>query len=128
MFRHCQHTDVRYGTMTTRKDIDQKALKNKLLSHRQEILDDTQTSKESREPVELDQTSVGRLSRMDALQDQAMALETNRRRHVELLHIDAALKRMEDGTYGYCLSCDEEIPEKRLEIDPTASVCVDCAR
>ncbi len=117
-----------WGHMTNRKDIDLKALKKKLLIQRQEILDDTQASEESRQPVELDQTSVGRLSRMDALQDQAMALETDRRRHVELQHIEAALKRMEDGEYGYCQSCDEDIPEKRLGIDPTASVCIDCAK
>lgn len=114
--------------MTKRKDINYKALKKKLLTHHQEILDDTRTSEEFRQPVELDQTSVGRLSRMDALQDQAMALETNRRRNIELQHIDAALKRMEDGSYGYCLSCDEDISNKRLEIDPTAAVCIDCAK
>jgi len=113
--------------MSIRKDIDQKGLKKRLLAHRQEILDDTRTSEEFRRPVELDQTSVGRLSRMDALQDQAMALETDRRRQVELQLIDAALKRIEDGNYGYCQSCDEDIPEKRLQIDPTASVCIDCA-
>ncbi len=114
--------------MRKRKDIDQKALKKMLLAHRQEILDDARTSEEFRQPVELDQTSVGRLSRMDALQDQAMALETERRRQIELKHIDTALKRMEDGTYGYCQSCDEDIPKKRLLIDPTASVCIDCAK
>ncbi len=114
--------------MTNRKDIDLKALKKKLVAHRQEILNDAQTSEEFRQPVQLDQTSVGRLSRMDAIQGQAMALETDRRRHVELQHIEAALKRMADGEYGYCRSCDEEIPKKRLQIDPTASVCIDCAK
>lgn len=114
--------------MNKRKDIDQNALKKKLLNHRQEILDDTRSSEKFRRPVELDQTSVGRLSRMDALQDQAMALETDRRRQIELQLIDAALKRMENGDYGYCQSCDEDIAAKRLQIDPTASVCIDCAK
>jgi len=113
--------------MSDRKDIDIKALKAALLSHRQEILDDVASSEDARQPVELDQTSVGRLSRMDALQGQAMALETERRRQVELRHIEAALKRIEDGEYGYCQSCDEEIPAKRLAIDPTAAICIDCA-
>jgi len=114
--------------MTIRKNIDLKSLRKKLLAHRQEMLDDALTSEEFRKPVELDQTSVGRLSRMDALQGQAMALETDRRRQIELTHIDAALKRMDEGNYGYCLSCDEEIPEKRLNIDPTANVCINCAK
>ncbi len=113
--------------MTNRTDINLKTLRKKLRDNRRRILDDTRTSEEFRQPVQLDQTSVGRLSRMDALQDQAMALETDRRRQVELQHIENALKRMADGCYGYCLSCDEDIPEKRLQIDPTASVCIDCA-
>ncbi|MBT3238330.1 MAG: TraR/DksA family transcriptional regulator [Rhodospirillaceae bacterium] len=113
--------------MSNRKDINIKNIQKRLLAHRQEVMDDTDASEESRQPVELDQTSVGRLSRMDALQGQAMALETDRRRHVELQHIDAALKLIDEGEYGYCQICDEEIPVKRLDIDPTASVCIDCA-
>jgi DnaK suppressor protein len=113
--------------MTKRSDINIKALKKKLLAHRQEVVVDTKTSEEARQPVELDQTSVGRLSRMDALQNQAMALETDRRRHVELQHIEAALKRIEEGEFGECLNCGEEIAAKRLEVDPTAAICIDCA-
>ncbi len=114
--------------METRKDLDLDALKAQLLAHRRELLDDSASSEDARQPVELDQTSVGRLSRMDALQSQAMALETDRRRHVELQHIDAALKRIEDGEYGECLNCGEDIAARRLEIEPTAAICIDCAR
>jgi DnaK suppressor protein len=114
--------------MTKRTDIDIKALKKKLLAHQQEILDDTASTEEARQPVELDQTSVGRLSRMDALQNQAMALETDRRRHVELQHIEAALKRIKDGEFGECMNCGEDIATKRLEIEPTAAICIDCAK
>ena len=81
----------------------------------------------ARQPVELDQTRVGRLSRMDALQGQAMAQETARRRDNEVVRIDAALKRIEEGEYGYCLACGEQIAAKRLALDPTAAVCVTCA-
>jgi DnaK suppressor protein len=77
--------------------------------------------------VELDQTRQGRLSRMDALQGQAMAQETERRRQAELKRIEAALARIKSGDFGYCLSCDEEIAAKRLEFDPSVSLCVDCA-
>lgn len=114
--------------MSNRTDINIKALKKKLLAHRQEILNDNALTEEERQPVELDQTSVGRLSRMDAIQNQAMALETDRRRHVELQHIEAALKRIEDGEYGECLNCGEDIAAKRLEIEPTAAVCISCAK
>lgn len=77
--------------------------------------------------VELDQTRVGRLSRMDALQNQAMALEAERRRRLELQRIDASLKRLEAGDYGYCVACGERIPVRRLELDPTLPTCVACA-
>jgi DnaK suppressor protein len=114
--------------MTKRKDINPKALKKNLLAHRQEILDDTASSEESRQPVQLDQTSVGRLSRIDAIQFQAMALETDRRRQVELRHIESALKRIDDEDYGECQICGEDIKAKRLKIDPSAVICIDCAK
>lgn len=77
--------------------------------------------------VELDQTSVGRLSRMDAMQGQAMSQELKRRQQLELQRIKAALQRVESGDYGYCISCDEEIISGRLELDPAAPLCVACA-
>ena len=82
---------------------------------------------EARAAVELDQTRVGRLSRMDALQGQAMALETDRRRGLELQKIEGALRRLEDGEYGACVRCGEEVEVKRLELDPAATLCFDCA-
>ena len=82
---------------------------------------------EDRAPVELDQQSVGRLSRMDALQVQAMALETSRRRSAELRRIEAALARIDAGDYGFCVECGEEIAGRRLEFDPATPYCVTCA-
>ncbi|MHA1554164.1 MAG: TraR/DksA family transcriptional regulator [Alphaproteobacteria bacterium] len=80
-----------------------------------------------RAPVELDQQAVGRLSRMDALQVQAMALETSRRRGLELQRIAAALARIDEGEYGYCLECGDEIAARRLEFTPAAPLCIGCA-
>jgi DnaK suppressor protein len=77
--------------------------------------------------VELDQSRIGRLSRMDALQAQAMSQESNRRRDEELRRIASALQRMEAGEYGYCQGCGELIARGRLEADPTASLCIRCA-
>ncbi len=79
-------------------------------------------------PIELDQTKVGRLSRMDAMQQQAMAQATARRTEVELQRIWTALGRMRSGDYGYCVKCDEEISEGRLRADPANLICIDCAR
>lgn len=101
----------------------------KLLTARRDELNRLiESSRDGRRPVELDQTRVGRLSRMDAMQHQAMALETERRRSLELKRIETALTRIDGDEYGYCLTCGDEIPEKRLELDPTVAVCVDCAQ
>ena len=81
----------------------------------------------SRDAVELDQTSVGRVSRIDAIQQQQMALASERQRKEELVRIAAALQRIADGSYGECLVCEEPIAEKRLEFDPSIATCVECA-
>lgn len=105
-----------------------KPARKALLAKKAELEASTAASVESRKPVELDQQSVGRLSRMDALQVQAMAKETDRRRRVELTRIEAALQRLDGDEYGWCIVCGEEIATKRLELDPAASQCIDCAR
>ena len=114
------------GTLARKPSL--KTARKRLTEKRQELLAIVESSKDSRKPVELDQSRVGRLSRMDALQDQAMALETERRREIELRRIDAALARVESGDYGECLTCGEEIEPKRLELHPATPVCIDCAR
>ncbi|MEM1162045.1 MAG: TraR/DksA C4-type zinc finger protein [Pseudomonadota bacterium] len=87
---------------------------------------DAQTSSD-RAPVELDQVAVGRLSRMDAMQQQAMAQAQSRRRAGRLKAIRAALQRMDEDEFGWCQNCGEEIAPGRLDLDPTASQCVSCA-
>ena len=57
-----------------------------------------------------------------------MSLETERRRQLELQRIEAALQRIEEGDFGYCLICGEEIEVKRLDLDPTLPTCVACAK
>ena len=83
---------------------------------------------EGQEVVTLDQQSVGRLSRMDALQGQAMAKATQARREAHRIRIHAALARMEDDEFGYCTDCGEEIAPKRLELDPAVPTCISCAQ
>ncbi len=113
--------------MTKAPDTDFDVFTAKLLAHREEILTDEEVGKSTRPDVELDQTRIGRLSRMDALQGAAMWEETERRRKVELQRIEAALHRMESGEYGYCVSCGDKIAPKRLESDPAIPTCIACA-
>jgi len=87
----------------------------------------SETSSEARETVVLDQQSVGRLSRMDAMQGQAMAKAAEQRRRARVSMIKAALQRLDDGEYGECEECGEPIPAGRLAIDPTVTACVACA-
>lgn len=99
-----------------------------LLQSRLEALElQDKTNADSRDTVVLDQTSVGRLSRMDAMQQQAMAQATRQKRTAEAQAIKNALLRMEEGEFGYCEGCGEKIPAKRLELTPTAVRCVGCA-
>lgn len=76
--------------------------------------------------VTLDQQAVGRLSRMDALQNQAMAQAQAARRQGRRQKILAALARLAEGEYGYCLTCGDALPVERLEADPTAPRCMSC--
>ena len=80
-----------------------------------------------RAPVELDQQGVGRLSRIDAMQQQQMALAAGRQRDTQISRILNALDRMAKDEFGYCVKCGEEIHEPRLEADPAAHLCVVCA-
>ena len=106
----------------------QAALKELLIKERDDLLALSLDHKEDRAPVELDQQSVGRLSRMDALQLQSMAVAREDRRRHRRDVIAAALKRMDDDDYGYCLVCGEDIPYKRLAADPAVTRCIDCQK
>ena len=86
----------------------------------------SQQSKDARAPVTLDQQSVGRLSRMDAIQQQSMDLAREERRQVRIKVIEAALKRIADDDYGYCLVCGDDIAYERLKADPAVTKCIDC--
>ncbi len=107
---------------------DTETIREILLAKREDLRLLNDSSAADIATVELDQQKVGRLSRMDALQAQEMALATKRRREVEFGRIDAALKRLDDDSYGNCLACGEEIGEKRLALDPATPTCINCAR
>jgi DnaK suppressor protein len=97
-----------------------------LIALREELEQLNRDSLEASGIVELDQSKVGRLSRMDALQAQQMARETARRRQLQVQRIDSALRRMDVGDYGYCLACGEDIDLGRLRFDPASTRCMRC--
>ena len=102
-------------------------MKRRLAAMRRELENLSDTGDDPAAIVQLDQARVGRLSRMDALQAQAMARASGQRRAGQLRDIDAALRRIEDGSYGECGRCEEPIDPRRLDADPTARLCIDCA-
>ena len=107
-----------------RDDIDLAHFKQLLEQRLAEIV----AGRKPVKPVELDQARVGRLSRMDAMQQQEMAQAAARLSTIEAGRIKSALNRLADGEYGYCLECGEEIAEGRLRVDPSVLTCIDCAR
>jgi len=107
--------------------IDLGKMRERLIELRAELESVAATGDDSAAVVELDQSKVGRLSRMDAMQAQAMAKASTRRREQALREIRAALQRIDDEDYGLCVDCAEPINPGRLQFDPAVLRCIDCA-
>ena len=112
--------------MADKPKTDAAKIRTLLLARRAEVEHIIKTGEGTRQG-QIDPTAMGRLSRMDAMQVQAMDDETARRRETELHRIDAALHRVEEDEYGWCVTCGGEIAPKRLENDPAAALCIACA-
>lgn len=108
--------------------LDRPTLRSKLEALRSDLSHPTDSAVADRAPVDLDQTSVGRLSRMDAIQVQAMALATDRRRKAQLARVIAALDRLDSADFGFCEICGEPIAPARLDHNPAVTTCIGCAR
>ncbi len=125
--RHARLTKKTEGVnLLTDRDIE--TYKSRLLGEIEALKAEDQAGAEDRGTVHLDQQSVGRLSRMDALQRQAMAEATMRRRAGRLARIKAALARIDEGEFGFCQDCGEDIPAARLDLDPSTPLCLSCAK
>ncbi len=85
-----------------------------------------EASRSSTEPVTLDQQAVGRVSRMDAIQQQQMAVASREQSTLLRKLVTAALLRVNSGEYGYCLLCSEPISFARLEAQPHTPYYLDC--
>lgn len=113
--------------MEDRPELDAGAIRSALERERVELLELSAAHDAEGRPVALDQQSVGRLSRMDAMQVQAMAKVVSARRHGRLQRIEAALGRLDEDDFGYCLGCGDDIPAQRLKVDLTVTRCISCA-
>ena len=110
--------------------MEAKFTKYKKLIERQlqELTAEDELGQSSQRTVVLDQQSVGRLSRMDALQSQAMAQAQQRRRDVLKSSLTAALQRLEDKEFGYCADCGDEIEEARISASLVIMKCMSCLK
>ncbi len=106
---------------------DKAAIAAKLKARLAELVEEDARAAGNSAPVELDQESVGRLSRMDALQVQAMATASQDRRRQERQRILAALQRLWTDEFGWCASCGDAIADARLMNDATVVRCIQCA-
>lgn len=102
-------------------------MRQRLLAMRAAVESLAESRRQNSEVVELDQSRTGRLSRMDAMQMQAMAKAGQARARLELARIDAALERFERGSFGECVACGEPIAAARLEANPVVTLCIECA-
>lgn len=109
-------------------DLDLHHFEERLLDMQEEVMGVAGLIGVSAQPIELDQNRVGRLSRMDAMQGQAMAQASVKRQQQQLTLIAEALARIDAKEYGRCIECDEFIAAERLNIEPTASHCISCAQ
>ena len=105
---------------------DLSIYKQKLKSMLLEIDDYLSKTKDSAAAVEPDK-GLGRLSRMEAMQDQQMVLELRRRKKRQLLEVKNAISRIEQNLFGKCVFCGKKISSERLNVFPEVQSCVNCA-
>ena len=106
-------------------EAQEKELGSDLESLRAELADLLEISREGTQTVELDQP-IGRLTRMDAIQQQKMAQASRGGHQIRARQVDAAIKALVEGEYGYCRQCEEAIGYRRLKAKPETPFCLGC--
>ncbi|MDC1286843.1 TraR/DksA family transcriptional regulator [Gammaproteobacteria bacterium] len=101
-------------------------LRARLITQQQELTKSLHEADATTKPVTLDQQSVGRVSRIDAIQQQQMAIANQQQTNGLLKGVELALRRIDDASYGDCLECGEPIAYARLQAQPSASLCIAC--
>jgi DnaK suppressor protein len=101
-------------------------LQQQLLQLKTELEEQLNSNQDATNIVELDQSAIGRVTRMDAIQQQSMAVSTRNKVRQRLQSINLALSRYKKEDYGYCKQCDETIAFVRLLAQPESSLCLSC--
>lgn len=101
-------------------------LRDLLLQRQEELKSLIIQRDDTSQPVILDQQSVGRVSRIDAIQQQQMAVANKAQAKAELKDIANTLTAIDEDDYGFCEECDKVIPFERLQVKPTSTLCVSC--
>jgi DnaK suppressor protein len=109
-------------------ETEAETLREQLTELIAELENTLQASAETAAPVVLDQSSVGRLSRMDAMQQQAMAKAMRQKAQLRLTQCKSALSAFDRDEYGLCRKCEEPIGYRRLSAKPEAPFCLECQR
>ena len=104
-----------------------EALRKSLGEQLEEVQQNLATSREDARPVGLD-LPIGRLTRVDAMQQQHMAAARRQRLELQLAQIMQALSKLRAGTYGDCVRCEEPIGYPRLKARPETPFCLACQR
>ncbi|MEM6916384.1 MAG: TraR/DksA C4-type zinc finger protein [Verrucomicrobiota bacterium] len=101
-------------------------LEELILAELDRLHTESKSSEEEREAISPD-VSIGRLSRLDSMQMQEVAKEANRRREERIARLEVALDQLDEGTYGRCEACGDDIEFERLKVTPEAMRCSGCA-
>lgn len=104
---------------------ESQALHDALVVLRDELANALAGSQDAARPVDLDEP-IGRISRMDAIQQQQMAKASRKSLALRATQVNAALERFVEGTYGACLSCEESVGYRRLQARPETPFCIAC--
>ena len=105
-----------------------EAVRDELLRALNKLERSLKISGESARPRDLEQDTVGRLSRIDAIQNAGLTANLEERGRQQLGQVVEALRRIEEGTYGACSACGGPIPFDRLMVFPETVACTACAR
>jgi len=97
-----------------------------LETQRRQILETLDGLSVSLRPIELDQSVQGRLSRMDAINQQQVAKSSQSHLRLELSRVDAALARHHAGRFGLCCQCHMPVEAERIRAEPATPFCLTC--
>jgi len=106
---------------------DKSKLKAKIIKDLDEIKINISELEELTKPI-APENSIGRVSRMDAINNKSVNDAALRQARLRLEKMEIALNKIDSPEYGNCKSCKATIPLPRLMYMPESSHCVKCAR